>query len=244
MPERIPPSADQDMEVAYAYQPVHSLDARLLVGIALTVPLLVAAGVYLLHNTHDQPLQQQGGPVVEVRLMENPAPSNASAMERLQLDESAELATLPVEEPAETVPNPAESPTEEPLPETKLEPRLEDIEEMPLPPKGRSAHISAVAAPKEMPNAVASAFQRELVQHIERYRRGVKTAGGRLNGRPVIRFEMRRDGTVIGIWVASSSGQFLVDEAAVDTIRRAQPLPKIPLELPDSMTMRVALRYE
>jgi protein TonB len=55
---------------------------------------------------------------------------------------------------------------------------------------------------------------------------------------------MSRDGTLLGVWVKTSSGQAMLDKEAIDTIRRAQPLPSIPPELPDRLNIHVQLVFD
>ena len=57
-------------------------------------------------------------------------------------------------------------------------------------------------------------------------------------------FSIGRDGKLLGTWVKTSSGQAVLDQAAMDTILRAQPLPQIPPALPDSMKVEVALAFD
>jgi protein TonB len=88
-------------------------------------------------------------------------------------------------------------------------------------------------------------FQQALLRHIERYQRYPKAARlGRQQGTVDTLFSMRRDGTLVGVWVKTSSGQQVLDAAAVETIRRAQPLPAIPAGLPDQLTIQVQLAFD
>ncbi len=57
----------------------------------------------------------------------------------------------------------------------------------------------------------------------------VRRGLGRLHGAVETLFSMQRDGTLLDVWVKTSSGEVVLDKAAVDAIRRAQPLPSIPL---------------
>jgi protein TonB len=57
-------------------------------------------------------------------------------------------------------------------------------------------------------------------------------------------FAMRRDGTVKDIWIRNSSGHDLLDAAAIDTIRKAQPAPRIPSELPDQLNVLIPVAFD
>lgn len=60
----------------------------------------------------------------------------------------------------------------------------------------------------------------------------------RLEGRPTVLFEINSDGSVKYVKVAGSSGEAILDEAAVETVKRAAPLPYY--ERP----IRLAIRYD
>lgn len=95
------------------------------------------------------------------------------------------------------------------------------------------------------PNAAVIKFRQALLRHVARFQRYPKAARrNRLYGAVDTIFSMRRDGTVLGVWVKTSSGQKIFDEEAVDTIWRAQPLPPIPPDLPDSLTVETMLVFE
>ncbi|WP_315833177.1 energy transducer TonB [Bradyrhizobium prioriisuperbiae] len=95
------------------------------------------------------------------------------------------------------------------------------------------------------PSSAAIRFQQALLRHVARYQRYPNAARlGRLQGSVETLFSMRRDGTLLGVWVKTSSGQAVLDSEAVDAIRRAQPLPSIPSGLPDRLNIRVTLVFE
>lgn len=95
------------------------------------------------------------------------------------------------------------------------------------------------------PSSAAIRFQQALLRHVARYQHYPNAARlGRLHGSVETLFSMRRDGTVLAVWVKTSSGQVVLDKEAVDAIRRAQPLPPIPPELPDRMNIQVMLMFE
>jgi periplasmic protein TonB len=55
---------------------------------------------------------------------------------------------------------------------------------------------------------------------------------------------MRRDGAVLDAWVQVSSGQSRIDREAVDIIRRSQPLPPIPTELPERLSILLPISVD
>lgn len=65
----------------------------------------------------------------------------------------------------------------------------------------------------------------------------------RLRGVVEVRVSLARDGQVLGAWVQTSSGEMMLDDAALELVRRAQPLPAIPRALPDRMDVYLPLEY-
>lgn len=108
-------------------------------------------------------------------------------------------------------------------------------------PRVRSAPLLASAPP----SAVAMKFQQALLRHIARYRRYPNAARlERLRGTVDTLFSMSRDGTLLGVWVRTSSGQAVLDQEALETIRHAQPLPPIPPGLPERLTIQIRLAFD
>lgn len=67
---------------------------------------------------------------------------------------------------------------------------------------------------------------RAKLRRAQRYPRAAKRQ--RLKGEVHVRFTIARNGSVSAIRIARSSGSEILDRAAVDTVRRAAPFPKIP----------------
>jgi protein TonB len=65
----------------------------------------------------------------------------------------------------------------------------------------------------------------------------------RLRGAVEVRLSLARDGQVLGAWVQTSSGEAVLDDAALELVRRAQPMPAIPRALPDQMDVYLPLEY-
>lgn len=85
---------------------------------------------------------------------------------------------------------------------------------------------------------------RERIEELKRY-----PAMARMNnwqGKVVLKFVVKEDGTVENLEVVQSSGHAVLDEAAMDTIRRASPLPlkhelgkpRVTFQFPISYTLR------
>ncbi len=207
---------------------------RSLAGIALMVPLLLAAGVYWLHQVPAGTGPRATDTVVEVRLI--------APQEPIEQRQDAPL------QPSQAALNPQPEPlVEDP---NRLIP-TETVVSAPSEP-GRPASAAttsapaSAAAPVRMPTIqIAKIFQTALLSHIARYRRYPDAARqDRLQGIVQAVFAMRRDGTVTEVWIKSTSGHKLLDVAAIETIRRAQPLPKIPSELPDHLNILMPVAFD
>lgn len=213
---------------------LQTFDSRWLVGIAFIVPVALTAGVYWLHQ---QPTGSQsflGGPAVEVRLIREPAElSTPLIMTRPQQEITAGQAESLVEAPVRSIPEEKKSVMASIPPAGQQEVSL-DQHSAPVPERRTS-----------MSGGSALAFQRALITHIARYLRYPRGASARqLHGVVHVRFAMRRDGTVTGAWVKASSGHLLLDRAATETIRLAQPLPVIPADLPDMLTISLPVSFD
>jgi protein TonB len=100
------------------------------------------------------------------------------------------------------------------------------------------AHAPAVGG------AAVVAFEKQLFAHVERYRRYPEAAQrDGLQGVVQVMFAMSRGGRVVGVWLKSSSGYAALDQEALDTVRRAEPLPPIPIELPDQLTILLPVEF-
>lgn len=208
-----------------------SFDTRLLMSLTLVlVPALLAAGVYWLHRSPSpETTRNSAETTVEVRIL-------AAPREALEPSKKALPQPSPARAPSvsETVSVPSEWPTSDPI--------------------AKNAAIGTAASPSPLPNAEplhpserrkASAFRRALQSHIARYRQYPEEARrARMQGTVQILFSMRRDGSVLDVWVRASSGQPVLDEAAIATIRRAQPLPRIPPDLPDRLTVLFPIAFD
>ncbi|HEY4275029.1 MAG TPA: TonB family protein, partial [Rhizomicrobium sp.] len=91
---------------------------------------------------------------------------------------------------------------------------------------------------------VASEFERQLLAHIEPYRHYPTGVGrDRPTGVVEIMFAMDRDGIVTGVWIKQSSGYPILDQEAVATVLRAQPLPHIPQDLPSPLNIALPVSF-
>lgn len=112
----------------------------------------------------------------------------------------------------------------------------------------RSPDANAIADAGRQAGAVDGAprsnYQSALFAHVLRYRYYPDAARpDRLRGVVRVQFALARDGRIMSAWVQTSSGHQILDDAALDALRRAQPLPPIPPELPDEVEVLLPLDY-
>jgi protein TonB len=83
-----------------------------------------------------------------------------------------------------------------------------------------------------------------LLEHIRTYQR-YPDAAAQQSQRGVVQvmFAMNRSGTVIDVRVITSSGFSMLDQEAVAMVRRAQPLPRIPAQLPERLNVLLPVAF-
>jgi periplasmic protein TonB len=207
-----------------------TIGIRSMAAIALVVPLLLLAGVCWLRQSPQLSGPGNGGDVIEVRLL---GP---------QTDHSQRL---DVSEPTAAEPTPPADPSiddrEQAIPVDIVAPPPEPQQWTSAPPYTAAA-LSAPPTQGVLDHK-ALMFQRALLAHIARYRQdpdGARLARARVQ----LVFSMLRDGTVTDVRITSSSGNAILDHAAVQTIRLAQPMPKIPAELPEPYEIYLPITFE
>lgn len=234
MPDRVSQAAlDEDAAPDWrAAAP--GLELRSIAAVALTVPLLLAAGVYWLHQLPVGPNLRTNDSVVEVRLLgpqgQAPEPQDVPTSSAQQREPPPPETSM--KDPTRTIPDTA-------------------VASLPSRPEQAAAASPAAATSSAPPishialEQKAAVFQRTLLSHIARYRRYPEGAR-RERAQGVVRllFSMKRDGTVIDVRVVSSSGYALLDTAAIETIRNAQPMPRIPAELPEHLNITMPVAFD
>lgn len=151
----------------------------------------------------------------------------------------------PVTQPAAvSVPNPTSGQTEAPaaLPNRTLAALPTEAPSVSEPAVPSTSQPSSTDAP---PSSATLEFRNALLRHIARFQRYPRAAEPkRLQGTVRAVFSVSRDGKLLGAWVKTSSGQAVLDQAAIETLRRAQPLPVIPSALPDPIKIELALGFD
>lgn len=130
---------------------------------------------------------------------------------------------------------PPSAPPSAPEPETAAEPAT-------APPQASvaAAPVRTAANPQAAPN-----WQSRMLAHLERHKLYPAQAQRRhLRGVAVLTFTMDRAGRVLSQSLRDSSGHALLDQAALDMLVRAQPLPPPPPEVEGAMlTLSVPVKF-
>lgn len=83
-----------------------------------------------------------------------------------------------------------------------------------------------------------------ILAHLERFRRyPARARAARQQGVAHVRFRMSRAGEVLSASLRQGSGSDALDRAALETLKRAQPLPSIPEGLPDIVELTVPVEF-
>jgi periplasmic protein TonB len=206
---------------------------RLIVTPTLVTVLLVGGVYWIRSRPPAGSVGQQQLSVVQVHLLPRPDPTPIETSSRSQ--SVTDEATNHVDAPS-IDPNPTTA--DDPVPS----PRATGYSIAELPPSNIRSAPSPVSGP---PSSAALKFQEALLRHVARYQRYPNAARAlHLEGKVDTQFAMSRDGTLLGVWVRTSSGQAVLDREAIETIRRAQPLPPIPPGLPDRLNIHVQLAFD
>lgn len=103
--------------------------------------------------------------------------------------------------------------------------------------------ITAPPAPQASSN-IERTWEALLLGHLQKYRRYPAAARARgEQGTVYVRFRMDRGGSVLSCDIVQSSGSALLDRAALDTLRRAQPLPRIPDDRPAEIELSIPVEF-
>jgi protein TonB len=102
----------------------------------------------------------------------------------------------------------------------------------------------AAQQPASVNSAMGSDYRARLLAHIQPFRRYPDQAEV-LDAKGVTQliFMVDQDGKVMGVWVKSSSGFETLDNEAMATVLRAQPMPHVPHGLPSPLTVQLPVSF-
>lgn len=217
----------------------------LLAGVITAAGLVLAAPekTVELHTLGESAVNT--APAIRIRLAGEPAPTPEPEPEpEVQPKPAPKPEPEPMPEP-EPEPKPVPEPKPEPKPEPDPEPvkQPEPVQETtPEPEASEQAGEDPAATRTEEPPSQATVplqnagvrsavdnYLSKLSRHLSRYYEYPRRAR-RLGqeGTPVIVFEFRRDGSLIGHSLRTGSGHQLLDESALAMLEQAAPLPPVP----------------
>jgi protein TonB len=108
--------------------------------------------------------------------------------------------------------------------------------------RAEAVEAQSSPAPAGPPGAVvATDYGQRILEYIEKYRR--PNASG-VSGLVRLTVVIDRRGDVMGVQVDAGSGSRLLDNEAQAMIWRARPLPPIPKELPDQITLTLPVGFD
>ncbi|MCC7599080.1 TonB family protein [Janthinobacterium sp. FW305-129] len=98
-------------------------------------------------------------------------------------------------------------------------------------------------APQELRSGVSS-WEGKVLARMERFRRYPTASRAKQEqGVVYLRCRIDRDGQVLAAAIERSSGSPALDQAALDTLQRAAPLPRIPKERPDPLELSIPVEF-
>ncbi|WP_315769403.1 MULTISPECIES: energy transducer TonB [unclassified Bradyrhizobium] len=220
-----------------------AIGLRSLAAVAMTVPALLAVGVYWLRHTPTGTGMHSSDNVMQVRLVASPA-ADAARPAVTPTAPALSPASAPAQDPkvvAAAVVAGSESVTTRDSTASGLV-----LSHLPAAPAWDApVPGSPLAAQQTKPDQKTMTFVRTVKSHIARFQYYPERAQReRIQGQVGLVLTLRRDGTVTNVRIASSSGFASLDAAAVDTVRRAQPLPSIPVELPGQLSLDYTIAFD
>jgi protein TonB len=164
-----------------------------------------------------------------------PAPSTAATLQQQKPEPPRDLPKTPPRETAPWVippPTPPQPKPDSPAPLRQQASVAASPPSPPLPP-----------GPSETPPGRDS-WEGRVMAQLERFRRYPHAARERrIEGVVQMRVSVARDGRLLALSVEQSSGQPMLDQAALDTFRRAEPLPPVPDERPAPVELSFPVEF-
>jgi len=235
-----PPIALPTSIVRYGYAPPRGQRVIAFFGTALVYAI---AAVALFISFQDRPASPKppSAPLV-VTLLPLASPPEAPPKPK--------DAPKPVEkherEPLRSQPEPVMHPIV-PLPTIAVPPPSPAVERAdPTPPQPETAAPKTAPAPQgsRASSNTADTWEGRVLSRLEKFRKYPGSArSARQQGVVYIRFRISREGHVLSSSLVRSSGFPALDQAALETLRRADPLPRIPADRPEQIELSVPVEF-
>ncbi len=185
------------------------------------------------------PLDEPPPPIEPPPDVETPVTDTLPDIEPLpDLPPSEVAEPRPVRRPENLrVEKPEEPEREEPKPEKKAPPQV--ASRVAAPEKAETAKAPETVSAQGAQVSPAR-WQSRLMAHLERRKRYPSSARGRgEEGTVQVRFSIDDGGNVLSSQIVKSSGHAALDEAVLDLMRRASPVPAPPAGAPKTITAPV-----
>jgi protein TonB len=174
----------------------------------------------------------------------------------LQIESKAVLAPEPVPEKMEEQPvlpvSDAPDTEEQRKPEPpKEKPEEQSVGQIAMAPQVQAEKIGTAAAPQQGSTArvetdATPKWIGKISVLLERHKRYPEAARRRREaGVTAVAFSVNRSGQVLTSRIIQSSGSAVLDNEALATLMRVQPLPQVPAGIPgDTVDVTISLRFE
>jgi protein TonB len=216
---------------------------------AAVVLAIHLAGGFLLARHHEPLIGDDAPAVVAVDLSPYTNPPSES---------QEDIAPGPLQQQS-NIPLEPQPPKPEEKPEPKIEPQVdapnpdvalppEPIEKLDKPREEAAPPVPVTTAPPPpRPSAAqVTSWHREIAMRIERHKGYPAAAQARREtGIVQLAFAIDRQGRVVTSRIARSSGSTALDQETIDTLRRAQPFPPPPPNMPgETFEFTVPIRFK
>jgi protein TonB len=146
----------------------------------------------------------------------------------------------PEDKPVETkVEPPAQPQAEVTLPRAEEQKEIEKPKQEAVPPAPETRAMPKAERVGRFTEAASNAYLARVAGHLKRFVRYPMDARG-ASGTVLVGFELNREGKVIGSAVKKSSGNTILDHAALAILQRASPFPSFPAAKPEAQDSYVA----
>ena len=142
------------------------------------------------------------------------------------------------QKPVEQVQQPPPQPQAE-VTLSRKEEKVEKPEPQPMMPAPETRALPKNERIAEFSVASSNAYTALIFGHLQRFKRYPLAAHG-ASGIVTVRFELNRAGEIISSKVTKSSGNNILDQEALDILRRASPFPAFPAAKPGTQDSFIA----
>ncbi len=213
-----------------------------LAGTASIIGLVLAAALFTWKAVY-QPVRATSQPLTVVELQPLAAPPEpirnvAPGPEQVEKQEAEpEPVTEPIPIPLVQLAAPTISARDEREPVKIIDPG-------PAVPETTAPKSIAAPSANRLSNDARPDWEGLILAHLEHFRRyPARARAARQQGTVTVRFKMNRAGMVLSSAIVQKSGSYDLDQAALDTLKRAQPLPAIPADMADEMQLTIPVEF-